>query len=173
MISRRTALLIVDMINDFVTEGGALVVPDARRIVPAIGRRLDEARSAGLPVIYLTDAHRPDDLEFKVWAPHAVPGTWGQQVIDELKPQQQDYIIPKRRYSGFFQTQLELVLHELKVEALLVTGTLTNICVFFTAVEAAAYAYRTMVPRDSVASLSKEDDEWALKQMQLHGVEVI
>lgn len=173
-VPEKTALVIVDMLNDFVKEGGSLIVPEAVNLIPIIKRRQDDARSQGIPIIYLTDAHRPDDPEFEMWPPHAVPGTWGQQVIDELKPQSEDYVLPKRRYSGFFGTQLELVLRELGVDTLIITGVLTNICVFFTAIHAKALAYRVIVPKDSVASTSKEDHEWALRQMKdLHGIEVI
>lgn len=170
----KTAFVIVDMLNDFVKEGGSLVVPGAVNIIPNIKRRLDDARSQDMPVIYLTDAHRPDDPEFEMWPLHSVSGTWGAQVIDELKSQPEDYVIPKRRYSGFFGTQLELILRELSIDTLIITGVLTNICVFFTAIHAKALAYRVIVPRDSVASTSKEDHDWALHQMKdLHGIEVI
>lgn len=170
----KKAFLVVDMLNDFVKEPGTLVVPDAVKIIPAIKKRLDEARRGGAHIIYITDAHRPDDPEFQMWPGHAVAGTWGGQIIDELKPQPEDYIIPKRRYSGFFGTQLELVLRELAVATVIITGVLTNICVFFTAVEAKALAYQVIVPRDSIASTSAEENEWALHQMKdFHGIEVV
>lgn len=173
-IPDKKAFLIVDMLNDFVKEKGTLIVPDAIKIVPVIKRRLDEARGEDASIIYVTDAHRSDDPEFQMWPAHAVAGSWGGQVIDELKPQPEDYIIPKRRYSGFFGTQLELILRELGVDTVIITGVLTNICVFFTAVEAKALTYRVIVPRDSVASVSQEDSDWALRQMkELHGIEVI
>lgn len=170
----KKAFLVVDMLNDFVKEKGTLVVPDAIKIVPAIKRRLDEARDGDASIIYVTDAHRPDDPEFQMWPAHAIAGTWGSQVIDELKPQPEDYIIPKRRYSGFFGTQLELILRELAVDTVIITGVLTNICVFFTAVEAKALTYRVIVPRDSVVSTSVEENNWALHQMKdFHGIEVV
>lgn len=169
----KRALLIADMLNDFVKEGGTLIVKDASGIVPAIKTRIDQARSDGTIVIYITDAHRPDDPEFKDWPPHAIPGTWGQKVIDELAPEPQDFIVLKRRYSGFFMTQLDLVLREEKITDLIITGVLTNICVFFTAVEGRYLTYDVSVPRDSVASTSREDHEWALGQLPLHGIKVI
>lgn len=169
----KEAFLVVDMLNDFVKEGGSLVVAGAMAIVPALTRRLEQARKSGAAVIYLTDAHRKDDPEFEMWPPHAVPGTWGQKIIEELKPQPEDYVLPKRRYSGFFGTELELVLRELGVEGVTIAGVLTNICVLFTAIEAKALAYRVTVPRDSVASTTDEETKWALHEMKdFHGIEV-
>src|SRR5574344_642727 len=96
------AVLVVDMLNDFVT--GALGCDRARAIVPAVANLLEAAREKGVPVIYCNDSHLKDiDHELKHWGNHAIRGTKGAEIIPELKAMPEDYIILKRRYSGFFQ----------------------------------------------------------------------
>jgi len=162
----KEALLIIDMLKDFVEEGSPLEVPTARAIIPRIRKRIKEAREKGMPVIYICDAHREDDEEFESWPKHAIMGTRGSEVVDELKPQEKDFMVRKRRYSGFLGTDLELLLRELKVEKLNIVGILTNICVFFTAAEAAMRGFKVTVYSDSVASLSEKENEFALDQLK-------
>ncbi|MGD9496996.1 MAG: cysteine hydrolase family protein, partial [Armatimonadota bacterium] len=117
------AFIIVDMLNDFVREDGALTCGDrVRQIVEPIRQRLEEARSAGEVVIYMCDAHRPDDPEFQQFPPHAVQGTEGAQVIAELAPRPTEYVLPKRRYSAFHSSQLLLVLLERGVREIELCG---------------------------------------------------
>ena len=116
----RTAVIVIDMLNDFVT--GPIASPRIHHIIEPIKDLCDYARKHDMPVIYSNDSHTEVDKEFKVWGPHAVEGTKGAEVIDELKPQPGDYIIPKKTYSGFFQTTLELVLRELDVDTVIITG---------------------------------------------------
>ncbi|MEJ5186411.1 MAG: isochorismatase family cysteine hydrolase [Candidatus Geothermincolales bacterium] len=165
-IDPKGALLVIDMLNDFIEDGGALVVPGAKRIVPFIKEILGQFRSRGLPVIFVKDSHRPDDAEFDYWPPHAVAGTWGGEVVEELKPLPDEYQVPKRRYSAFFGTDLDLVLRELGVEKVYLTGVLTNICVYATALDAAMRGYRVAVFRQGVASLSEETDRFIFKQLE-------
>ncbi|HID09812.1 MAG TPA: cysteine hydrolase, partial [Candidatus Latescibacteria bacterium] len=103
----KKAFVVVDMLNDFVREGAPLEVSKTREVLPNIRRELERARREGMPVIYLCDRHRPDDPEFKAWPPHAVVGTDGAEVVQELAPQDGDLVIPKVSYSGFFRTDLE------------------------------------------------------------------
>lgn len=161
-----SALLVIDMLNDFIEDEGALVVPGAKRIVPRLAHILEEAREAGVPVIFVTDNHREDDLEFRHWPPHAVAGTWGAEVIGELKPLPGEYVVPKRRYSAFFGTDLDNYLRELGVGKLYLTGVLTNICVYATALDASMRNYEVAVFRDGVASLSEDTDAFVFRQLQ-------
>jgi len=162
---RESALLIIDMLNDFIEKNGALTVPGAGRIVPRIREILEDARREGIPVIYVKDNHRPDDKEFEYWPPHAVSGTWGSEVVEELSPLPGDYIIPKRRYSAFFGTDLDNLLRELEVRKVYLTGVLTNICVYATALDASMRNYSVSVFEDAVASLSEETDLFIFKQL--------
>lgn len=161
----KEALLIIDMLKDFVDRGAPLEVPSARKILPKVKLRIEEARKKGIPVIYICDAHRSEDEEFKRWPKHAILDTKGAEVMKELRPEKTDFIVKKRRYSGFLGTDLDLLLKELKVEELHLTGILTNICVFFTAAEAAMRDYEVVVYSDSVAALSEKHHKFALDQL--------
>ncbi len=163
----KDALLVIDMLNDFIDEErGTLVVPGASRIVPRIAELVDVARSVGTPVIYVCDTHRTDDAEFRNWPAHAVKGSWGAEVVEPLLPLAGEHIVHKRRYSGFFGTDLELRLSELSVRKLYLTGVLTNICVWATALDAAERNFEVAVVSDAVASLSKETDEFVFRQLR-------
>lgn len=167
MTSRdKTALLVIDMLNDFVSDSGALLVKNAKKIVPNIKREIEQARKSGIPAIYLCDSHDERDSEFQSWPKHAVANTWGSKIIDDLAPTENDYVIPKRRYSGFFATDLDLLLRELKIEKLILTGTVTNICVYFTAVDGCMRGYKLVVPRDCVVALNDTDHKFALRQLR-------
>lgn len=160
------ALLIIDMLKDFVKENAPLEVPESRNIINPIKNLIEKARKTKTMVIYICDSHREDDPEFDIWPRHCVSGTEGSEVIDELKPEKNDYIVRKRKYSGFFGTDLDSILREFKVEELIITGIVTNICVLYTSSDAVNLGYRITVPRDCVAGLNKEDHEWALKQIE-------
>lgn len=170
------ALLVIDMLNDFVLPGAPLEVPKTRAIIAAIRQRIDRARAKGHPVIYVCDAHLPDDPEFTRmnWPPHAVRGTTGAEVIAELAPQATDPVVEKTGYSGFHQTGMEGLLQALKVNRLVMTGCVTNICVLYTAYDAVIRGYQVSVPLDCVADLADDDGAFALKQMEeVLGVELI
>src|SRR3712207_8405668 len=79
----RTALVVVDMQNDFVKEGGSLLVPDARGTIPAIRSLLDSARRSGAKVVFTQDTHTEEDPEWDIWPDHAHEGSWGWQIVDE------------------------------------------------------------------------------------------
>ncbi|MFZ5998558.1 MAG: cysteine hydrolase family protein [Nitrospirota bacterium] len=164
----KEALLIIDMLNDFVREGAPLEVPATRDIIPSISREIETARREGRPIIYVCDTHAPDDREFSKfgWPRHAVKGTEGAQVIEALKPERDDIIIEKTTYSGFYQTRLEETLKQFGIEHLILTGCVTHICILFTASDAVLRDFRVTVPEDCVAGLAKEDHDAALRIMQ-------
>ena len=162
----KKALLIIDMLNDFVLKGAPLEVPSARGIIPRIKEEIEKARKEKIPIFYICDAHKKDDPEFKVWPPHAIQGTKGQEVIEELKPQKNDFIIFKTTYSGFYKTNLEKLLRKLKIEELIITGILTNICVLYTAVDALMRGFKVEIPEGTVAGLNPDDEKFALRQIK-------
>ncbi len=163
----RKALLVIDMVRDFVEPDGKLFVgPAAAEVVRAIASRIAEARAQGWPVVYVCDRHAPDDSEFAMFPPHCVAGTPGAEVVAELGPWPEDRVIPKRRYSAFFQTDLDLTLRELGVDEIVLTGVCTNICDLYTAADARMLGYRVVVPRDCVASFDEAAHEFALKEME-------
>lgn len=160
------ALLVIDMLNDFVKEGAPLEVPDTRKIIPYLQKEITNARRAGVPVIFVCDSHDPDDKEFQIWPPHCVKSTEGAQVVEELRPQEGDIIIEKKTYSGFFNTNLEDVLKEMGVKKLKLAGCVTNICILYTASDAVLRGYDLTILKDGVAGLDQRDHQFALRQME-------
>lgn len=172
----KEALLVIDMLNDFVLKGAPLEVPETREVAPNIKREIDKARAEGNPIIFICDTHAPDDKEFSKfgWPPHAVKGTRGAEVVDELKPQKGDMVIEKTTYSGFYYTYLDETLKRLGVNSLRLTGCVTHICVMFTASDAVLRDYKVTVVEDSVAGLSKEDHNAAIRIMKnVLGVRIV
>ncbi len=164
----KRALLVIDMLNDFVREGAPLEVPSTRKVIPAIKKEIDRAHREGEPVIFVCDAHEPNDSEFKRfgWPEHAVKGTLGAQVVDELKPGKDDIVVEKTTYSGFYNTKLQSTLETLGVDTVRLTGCVTHICVLFTASDAVLRGYNVEVVKDAVAGLSDEDHEAGLRIMK-------
>ncbi len=169
----RYAVLVIDMLNDFVR--GSLKCERAEAIVPRIRKLLEEVRGLGIPVIYANDAHMPKvDHEFRLWGEHAVKGTWGAEVIDELRPAEGDYVVEKRRYSAFFETGLDMLLRELGVDTVVLTGLHTNMCVKHTAADAFYRGYGIVVLSDCVQAFTQEDHEWGLKYMErVYGAKIM
>ncbi len=161
----RTALLIVDMQNDFVKEGGKLVVPTAAATVPAIQELLQRGRAAGVTVAYTQDSHLPGDPEFPIWGEHCLVGTWGWEVVEELAPRPGDLVYQKRRYDGFYGTTLEHDLRVRGIDTLVVVGTVANICVLHTAGSAALRWLQVVVPKDAISALTDFDMEATLRQI--------
>ena len=150
------AVLVVDMLNDFVT--GALACDRGKAIVPATAQLLDAARKAGVPVIFCNDAHiKGVDWELKLWGDHAIVGTKGAEVIPELKLSEKDYVVPKRRYSGFFQTDLDILLRELGVDTVIMTGLHAHMCVRHTSADAYQLGYNVVVAKEATDSFTEED----------------
>ncbi len=163
--SKTTALIIVDMQNDFAHPDGKLFVPEARETIPAIRKLLEKARKAGVLVIYTQDWHRKEDIEFGIWGEHAVGGTWGAEIVEELKPEENEITIHKLRYDAFFGTPLDHLLRIYKVDTLVITGTVANICVLHTAGTAALLGYKIIVPIDCISALTDFDRYAAYRQI--------
>jgi nicotinamidase-related amidase len=175
-VMKKEALLVIDMLNDFVLPGASLEVPDTRTIIPVIQKEIGKARAAGNPVIYVCDAHAPDDKEFKKfgWPAHAVKGTRGSEVVEELKPAPGDRVIPKDTYSGFYGTRLDETLKDLGVDSLRLTGCVTHICIMFTASDAVLRDYKVTVVENGVAGIAREDHDAALRIMKnVMGVHIV
>ena len=164
------AILIVDMLNDFCKDGGKMPLKEGMETVEPLKALIAKGREKGLPIIYINDCHRADkyDKEFEKRAPHCIEGTWGAAVIDELAPRPEDYQIPKRRFSGFYQTDLDLVLRELGIKTVIVTGVVTNICVRSTCHDAFFLGYQVIVPKDCVRATGSREQESTLWDIETH-----
>ena len=159
------AILVVDMLNDFVT--GALGCDRARAIVPATAQLLDAARKSGVPVIFCNDAHLPGiDRELQIWGDHAIAGTPGAEVIPELNLCEKDYVVPKRRSSGFFQTDLDILLKELGVKTVIVTGLHAHMCVRHTSADAYCLGYDVVAAKECLNSFTEEEFQGGLAYLK-------
>lgn len=160
------ALVVIDMLNDFVT--GKIANPRSERIVPTIAELLERARSEREEwlVVYANDAHLPQDFELRVWGEHAMAGTPGAEIIPELVAAEGDFVLPKRTYSSFHETGLDPLLRQFGVDTLVLTGQHTNICLRHTTADAFFRGYRVIVPRDAVEAISEEDHESGLRYLE-------
>lgn len=147
----KTGLLVVDMLNDFIT--GSLANPAAKETVNPIASLLEVARSRpDWLAIYANDAHRPGDIEFEVFGEHALAGTDGAEVITELTPEAKlDEVVGKRYYSAFTQTDLESTCRVNDIGQLVIVGQHTDCCVRHTTYDAFLRGIDVVVVSDATA----------------------
>ena len=171
---KNPALVVVDMQNDFCRVGAALEVPDARATIGAHQRLLEVFRRKRQPVVYTKFLTFQQPVLLWEWSPQALPDTkccWkghkryypdlGREVectdvIEELAPEPGDPVIEKYCYGAFHGTPLAQTLQFLKVETLVVTGTVTQICVEETARQAFHHGYPTTMVSDAVSSFAPD-----------------
>jgi len=161
-----SVVLVVDMLRGFCEEGYPLYVGEAiRQIIPKIRRLLEEEKAKGSHIIFLCDSHAPDDKEFEMFPPHCVRGTEEAEIIPELR-QFAGEVIPKTRFSCFYDTNLDERLRELKPDKIIVVGVCTDICVMHTVADARNRDYSVEVPADCVATFDQEAHRYALRHME-------
>jgi nicotinamidase-related amidase len=143
----QTALVIVDMLNDFVD--GIFANPAAKGIIGPISLLAERARATDdWVVFYANDAHLLTDIELRVFPPHAMAQTAGAAVIDELRPRPHDVVTAKRFYSPFTETAFETELRDRQVGRLVVVGQHTDCCVRHTCYDAFVRGYELVVCPD-------------------------
>lgn len=161
-----SVVLVVDMLRGFLEEGHTLYCgDDSRHIIPNVRNLLEREQAKGSHIIFIADTHDPDDAEFQMFPRHCVRGTAETEVISELQDIPGE-LLPKNRYSAFFNTPLEERLRELAPNKLIVCGVCTDICVLHTVADARNRDYAVEVPSDCVASFDPEGHAWALRHMQ-------
>lgn len=156
------ALLIIDMINSFDFPGADDIREPARRAAGAILELRDQAERAGVPVIYVND-------NFGEW--HSEKSRLVERVKDclvrpEIAPDDKAYFVIKPQFSGFYATNLQVLLPKLGISRLVLTGVATDICILFTAADAHMRDYTLWVPEDAVASEVAERGAAALAIMR-------
>jgi ureidoacrylate peracid hydrolase len=164
----RTAVIVVDMLNDFLETGGVLARAGGRALYGPIQRLVDAAHANGTAVIWLRDEHEPGDPEFRKHGPHCVKGSWGAQIVDALRPGPDDIILAKSVYNGFFRTPLHETLQRLGIDTLIMTGVATNVCVRSTCHDAFFLGYNVLVPENCVVGSSEREQASSLYDIDTH-----
>ena len=173
MTKVKNVKLLIDTIKGF-HDIGNLANPRMVNIIPNIVKLLERDEPSDR-VILLGDCHDPDDKEFKMFPPHCVEGTEETKIIDELLIpfiKARGQYIPKTRFSGFFNTELELILEVLKPEQVIVVGVCTDICILHTVTDLRNRDYRVIIPRDCVETFdapnhpANQHNQRALNYMQ-------
>ena len=185
----KSALIIADMQNDFLHRDGnfshiarehpefSIDMPFLIGTIPNVKRLADAFRTAGRPVVYLALVLKPDysDAAFPYWRvgiepgsgnrTHCVEGTWGAQIIDDLKPQEGEHLVIKKGFGGFSNTPLDTVLRNMGVSTCIVSGVTTCVCVSTTVRGGVEHNYRMIVVSDAVAEVDRATHEAELKTM--------
>ncbi|VUT26554.1 MAG: nicotinamidase/pyrazinamidase [Candidatus Methanolliviera sp. GoM_asphalt] len=162
----RSALIVVDMQNDFCMKDGVLYIEGVEEIFEDTRKAIEEARRSKVEVIFTQDWHEEDDIEFDIWPKHCIKETWGSEIIEVLGALEEDHKIRGRRYSAFFATDLDIFLKESGIEDLVICGVMTNICVLHTAGDASMRGYNVFILKDCVKAPSDYEEEYALKHME-------
>jgi nicotinamidase-related amidase len=161
------ALLIIDMINDLDFEGGAALKPHAEAAAEVIARLRTAADRLGTPVVYVNDNFGQWHSERSRLVEHgAREDCPGRDLVRRLEPRTDDYFVIKPQVSGFYATNLPVLLPKLGVTRLVLTGVAADICVLFTAADAHMRAYDLWVPADATASAELQRTTWALGVMR-------
>lgn len=165
------ALVIIDMLNDFIDEKGALLCENGKQIVPKIREAINFCHENNIQVIHVQEAHRENDADFRVRPVHAIKGTWGSQFVPELEPEEEkgDYVVQKRRHSAFSYTDFDLFLREEQIDTVVLTGVWTNVCVRSTASDALYHGYNIIALSDGTASKDEDMHRSGLRDMDLFG----
>lgn len=169
-----TALIVVDMQNDFCDDDGALYAEPSGDAINPVRELIEWADISGVDIVYTKDVHTEDQFEntnyydeFDRWGQHVLEGEWGQEIVEDLEADIfADYIVEKPTYSAFHETGLNTWLEDNNIETVLICGTLANVCVLHTASGAALNDYRPIIVEDAVGYITEDDKEYALNHAE-------
>jgi nicotinamidase/pyrazinamidase len=164
----KPAILVVDMVKDNLKKGSHHPITiESRAILPNLKRLLKESRRGRIPIIFACDSFMEGDFIFKgKMKRHSLRGTKGSEVAKELTPKPTDLILPKRRFSAFFKTDLDQTLRTLGVDTIVVTGITTEVCVLMTAMDGLCHDFSVILLEDCCASRNKEIHQGCLNLYQ-------
>ena len=161
----KSALIVVDMLNEYDHEDADVLVESARAALPGMRRLIERAEREGTPVVYVNDnngdwsAGRPELLA------RAVAGR-ARDVVEPIAPGEGTWFIAKARHSIFYETQLEYLLREQEVERIVLVGQVTEQCILYSALDAYVRRFAVAVPRDAVAGIHRDLADCALRMME-------
>ena len=167
------ALLLLDVVNDFLDPGGKLFIGrEVDRVIVNIQDQLILASKSKIPVFYISDSHYPGDKEFNALGVHCLTGTVGAEIVDELKSTN-GICLTKRSFSGFHGTSLDNILTKSGIDEIILCGVCSDTSILFTAYEARQLGYSITVIEDCVATTERMYHTYALRLMRdVLGVEI-
>jgi nicotinamidase-related amidase len=166
--SAGTALLLIDVINDLAFPDAGPLIEAAEAMAPRLAELKARATAAGVPVVYVNDNFGQWRSDFQQTVAHcSAARSKGRRVSKRLRPSRRDYFVLKPMHSGFHGTALEMLLRDLHIRRVILTGIAGNICVLFTANDAYMRGLRIYAPADCIVSNTAADNEAALRQIRL------
>ncbi|ART74576.1 cysteine hydrolase family protein [Sutcliffiella horikoshii] len=162
---KQTALLIIDIINDFQFKHGSILAEKTTKIVPNIKAIKEVMHKKGLPVIYINDHYNLWQADYDKIMDKCT-NKWSDPIMKALYPSGDDFFLIKPKHSAFFGTALHTLLSQLHVKKLILTGLAGNICVLFTANDAYMREFELVIPSDAIASADDDDHMYALRMME-------
>lgn len=165
-----TALVVVDMQNDFCNPEGALYAPPSEEAIDPVMDLIERASDTETSIVYTKDVHAEgqfDDShyydEYERWGEHVKDGTWGAEIIDELDADSHaDLVVEKQTYDAFYETELDSWLQDNGIKDLVICGTLANVCVLHTASSAGLRDYRPIVVEDALGYIEEEHKHYSV-----------
>jgi nicotinamidase-related amidase len=165
--SASTALLLIDVVNDFEFEGGDALLKLAMPVGKQIAALKKRAKAARIPAIYVNDNFGKWQSDLNKIVSHCLEdGVRGEPFVRQVLPDEDDYFVLKPKHSGFHCTSLELLLEHLGARSLILTGIAGNNCVLFTANDAYMRDFKLIIPADCSVSQTEQENDYALKQME-------
>ncbi len=157
----KPSLIIVDMLKDtFENHPDSYIVKKCQQFIPKLNKFIDFFHDRKLPVIFACDSFLQKDFIFSGrMKPHSIRNTRGAEPIDELKRADEDILLPKRRFSAFYKTDLDQTLRTLDVDTVFISGIATHVCVLTTALDAISYDFRAIIMQQCCAAHSENIHE--------------
>jgi nicotinamidase-related amidase len=174
-VRHRLALVLIDVNRSFFDPAGSLYYPEAPGVLGPLGELLGAARDGSRLVVHAREAHHPGlfDFEWRKLPVHCVRNEFDAEPYPGFEERPGELVVPKRRYSAFFATELALVLGEQGVRRLVIAGVKTNVCIRATAQDAFAYGFSPVVPREAVSSNRRHLHEASLEDIARYLGEVV
>lgn len=164
-----TAILVIDMINEYANEKGKIFCKTAPDIIPNINKLIEFGRNLSWDVIFVnTELKDNKSILAKKWGMQAEVGTWASETVPEINKQASDTVVPKTTFDGFYETKLEEVLKKLKIKNVIVTGIHTHVCVHFTAMSAANRGYNVIALEECMTTGYLENHNSRLRLYKTH-----
>lgn len=167
----KTAVVVVDMQNDFCHPDGALYAEGSEAVIPRVNEVVERVDAA--EVFFTQDTHEEGDPEFEQWGEHCLRNSWGFDFHEDLVPAYPPNVIQKNTYDAFHETNFDGMLADSGIEKLIICGTLANVCVQETASSAALNGYEVTVVEEAVGYISEEQRDAALDHIDFLIGEVV